>query len=102
MLGGGVDNIFIHSPSTIALSLPSLLMIGLFAFEACLEGQKVNVEDLIEDGRSAEESTVQRPGHAVTEHVLTCTHTNAHSNTGHECHYLGIMRTRRDCPSVTC
>lgn len=59
---------------------PLQLMFGLFVFEAGLQGQKVNVEDLIEDGRGTEQSTVQRPSHAVAEYVLTCTykHTQKH------------------------
>lgn len=41
-------------------------------FEADLQGQKVQVEDLTEDGRGAEQPAVQSSSDAVTENVLTC------------------------------
>lgn len=56
------------------------LLFGLFAFEAVLQSEEVNVEDLIEDGRGTEKSAVQSPGHAVTEYVLTCRHTHTHTH----------------------
>lgn len=37
-----------------APSLQEMLPIGVFVFEAGLQGQKINVKDLIEDSRSAE------------------------------------------------
>lgn len=50
-------------------------MIGLLMFHLGLQGQKVNVEDLIKDSRGAEQSTMHSSSKAVTEYILPCTHT---------------------------
>lgn len=41
-------------PGKVCLSLPERLPIGVTVFEAGLQGEKINVKDLIEDSRSTE------------------------------------------------